>query len=78
VTVALRSGLMPLVLLGLAWLAGVRIPGVFLLLAAMPVAFYTMVVAAVFDLDRGLARLLVAVSTPAVIAGVLLWRLAAG
>ena len=37
-----------------------------------------MVVAAVFDLDRGLARLLVAVSTPAVIAGVLLWRLAAG
>jgi predicted permease len=77
VTVALRSGLMPLVLLLVAWLAGVRIPGVFLLLAAMPVAFYTMVVAAVFDLDRGLARLLVAVSTPAVIAGVLLWQLAA-
>ena len=78
VTVALRSGLMPLVLLGLAWLAGVRVPGVFLLLAAMPVAFYTMVVAAVFDLDRGLARLLVAVSTPAVIIGVILWQLAVG
>jgi predicted permease len=78
VTVALRSGLMPLVLLLLGWLAGVDIPGVFLLLAAMPVAFYTMVVAAVFDLDRGLARLLVAVSTPAVIAGVLLWQMAAG
>ena len=40
----------------------------------MPVAFYAMVVAAVFDMDRQLARLLVAVSTPAVIAGVLLWQ----
>jgi hypothetical protein len=44
----------------------------------MPVAFCTMVVAAVFDLDRGLARLLVAVSKPAVIAGILTWQLAAG
>jgi len=77
VTVALRSGLMPLLLLLLAWLLGVHIPGVFLLLAAMPVEFYTMVVSAVFDLDRGLARLLVAVSTPAVIAGVLIWQFAA-
>jgi predicted permease len=77
-TVVLRSALMPLVLLALGWLVGVRVPGVFLLLAAMPVAFYTMVVAAVFDLDRGLARLLVAVSTPVIIAGFLLWQLAAG
>jgi len=77
VTIALRSGLMPLLLLLLARLLGVHIPGVFLLLAAMPVAFYTMVVSAVFDLDRGLARLLVAVSTPAVIAGVLIWQFAA-
>jgi predicted permease len=75
VTVALRSGLMPLVLLVLAWLSGVDVPGVFLLLAAMPVAFYTMVVSAVFDLDKEFARLLVAVSTPLVIAGVLLWQL---
>jgi hypothetical protein len=37
-----------------------------------------MVVAAVFDLDRGLARLLVAVSTPVIIAGFLLWQVAAG
>jgi len=78
VTVVLRAALMPLVLLTLGWLVGVRVPGVFLLLAAMPVAFYTMVVAAVFDLDRGLARLLVAVSTPVIIAGFLLWQLAAG
>jgi predicted permease len=48
------------------------------LLAAMPVAFYTMVVSAVFDLDKELARLLVAVSTPLVVAGVLLWQLVAG
>jgi len=50
---------------------------VFLLLAAMPVAFNTLVVAAVFDLDRELARLLVAVSTPLVIGGFLIWQLAA-
>jgi len=56
----------------------INIPGVFLLLAAMPVAFNTLVVSAVFDLDRELARLLVAVSTPLVIAGVLIWQLAAG
>jgi predicted permease len=78
VTVVLRSALMPLALLAIGWLAGIHIPGVFLLLAAMPVAFYTMVVSAVFDLDRELARLLVAVSTPAVIAGVVIWQLAAG
>jgi predicted permease len=52
----------------------VHIPGVFVLLAAMPVAFYTMVVAAVFDQDRELARLLVAVSTVLVIAGVVVWQ----
>ena len=73
----LRFGLMPLVLLVLAWLAGVSVPGVFLLLAAMPVAFYAMIVSAVFDLDKELARLLVAVSTPLAIAGVLLWQLLA-
>jgi predicted permease len=78
VTVVLRSAVMPLVLLAIGWVAGIRIPGVFLLLAAMPVAFYTMVVSAVFDMERELSRLLVAVSTPAVIAGVLVWQLAAG
>ena len=78
VTIALRCGLMALTLLALGWLFGVRIPGVFLLLAAMPVAFNTLVVAAVFDLDRELARLLVAVSTPLVIGGVLIWQLTAG
>jgi len=35
-----------------------------------------MVVAAVFDLDAELARLLIAVSTPLVLAGVLVWRMA--
>ena len=72
----LRCGLAPLILFAMGWLAGVHIPGVFLLLAAMPVAFNTMVVAAVFDLDAELARLLIAVSTPLVIAGVLVWRMA--
>jgi predicted permease len=78
VTIALRCGLMAVTLLALGWLFGVKIPGVFLLLAAMPVAFNTLVLAAVFDLDRELARLLVAVSTPLVIGGVLIWQLTAG
>jgi len=76
VTLVLRCGLAPLILFAMGWLAGVHIPGVFLLLAAMPVAFNTMVVAAVFDLDAELARLLIAVSTPLVLAGVLVWRMA--
>ncbi len=77
VTIVLRCGLLPVLLLALGWVTGVPIPGVFLLLAAMPVAFNTLVVSAVFDLDRELARLLVAVSTPLVIAAVLIWQLAA-
>jgi predicted permease len=77
VTMVLRCGLLPVLLLTLGWVTGIPIPGVFLLLAAMPVAFNTLVVSAVFDLDRELARLLVAVSTPAVIAAVLIWQLAA-
>lgn len=78
VTIVLRTALMPVCLLGLGRLTGVHIPGVFVLLAAMPVAFYTMVVAAVFDQDRELARLLVAVSTPVAIIGVLVWQTFAG
>jgi predicted permease len=76
VTIVFRCGLLATVLLALGWLFGVHIPGVFLLLAVMPVAFNTMVVSAVFDLDRELARLLVAVSTPLVIAAVFIWQLA--
>jgi predicted permease len=78
VTVVLRSSVGPLLLLAAGWITGMHIPGVFLLLAAMPVAFYTMVVSAVFDMERELARLLVAVSTVLVIAGVVIWQFAAG
>jgi predicted permease len=78
VTIVLRSSLGPLLLVLIGWVAGIHIPGVFLLLAAMPVAFYTMVVSAVFDMERELARLLVAVSTVLVVAGVLVWQLIAG
>ena len=78
VTVVLRSSVGPLLLLAAGWITGVHIPGVFLLLAAMPVAFYTMVVSAVFDMERELARLLVAVSTVLVIAGVVIWQALAG
>jgi predicted permease len=78
VTVVLRSSVAPLLLLALGWVAGIHIPGVFLLLAAMPVAFYTMVVSAVFDMDREAARLLVAVSTVLVVTGVVVWQVVAG
>jgi predicted permease len=77
-TVVLRSAVAPLLLLLAGWLLGIQIPGVFLLMAAMPVAFYTMVVSAVFDMDRELARLLVVVSTVLVIAGVVIWWVIAG
>jgi predicted permease len=73
-TLALRCGAAPLALLGLGWVTGVEIPGPFLLLAATPVAFHTIVLARVYDLDGALLRLLVAVSTPAVIATVLVWQ----
>lgn len=78
VTVVLRSSLGPLLLLAFGWASGIHIPGVFLLLAAMPVAFYTMVVSAVFDMERELARLLVVVSTVLVVAGVVVWQTVAG
>jgi predicted permease len=78
VTVVLRSAVGPVLLLLAGWATGIHIPGVFLLLAAMPVAFYTMVVSAVFDMERELARLLVVVSTVLVIAGVVAWQLVAG
>lgn len=74
VTLVLRCAVAPLILLGLGLVTGIHIPGVFLLLAAMPVAFNTMVVSAVFDLDTALARLLIAVSTPVVVAAVLVWH----
>lgn len=74
-TIALRCVAAPLVLFTLAQLAGITLPGVFVLLAAMPVAFNTLIVARVYDLDSELARLLIVVSTPLVIGVVLLWQL---
>ncbi len=71
---AFRFGAAPLTLLVLGRLAGVEIPGVFLLLAACPVAFHTMVLARVYNLDAPLQRLLIAVSTPALVGAVLLWH----
>jgi predicted permease len=73
-TLAVRCGAGPLALLGLGRITGVEIPGAFLLLAATPVAFHTIVLARVYALDGALLRLLVAISTPAVIAAVLLWQ----
>ena len=74
-TITLRCGAAPLVLYLLGLVTGVNIPAVFLLLAAMPVAFNTMVLARVCDLEAGLARLLIVVSTFLVIVGVLVWQI---
>jgi len=71
-SLVLRCGAAPLVLVALSRLTGVDVPGPFLLLAAAPVAFHTIVLARVYALDGALLRLLVVVSTPAVIAAVLL------
>ncbi len=70
----LRLAVAPLTLHALGRLAGIDVPGAFLLLAATPVAFHTIVLARVYALDGALLRLLVVVSTPAVIAAVLLWH----
>ncbi|HVF78616.1 MAG TPA: AEC family transporter [Solirubrobacteraceae bacterium] len=55
VVVALRIGLAPLLLLGLAAAAAVDMPDAYLMQAAMPVGVNTLVVAHAYDLDRGLA-----------------------
>lgn len=75
VTLALRCGAAPLVLFTLGKITGVDVPAVYLLLAAMPVAFNTLIISRVFDLNTELARLLIVVSTPLVIGGVLLWQM---
>ncbi len=74
ITIFLRCAAAPLLLFTAGRLAGVAIPPVHLLLAGMPVAFNTLIVARVFDLDTKLARLLILVSTPLIIGGILLWR----
>ena len=69
-----RFAVGPAALYAVGRLAGIEIPGVFLLLAACPVAFHTMVLARVYHLDAPLQRLLIAVSTPALVGAVLLWQ----
>ncbi len=70
-TLVLRCMAAPAILLAAAVIAGVSMPPVFLLLAATPVAFHTMVLARVYALDLPLQRLLILVSTSIVIAVVL-------
>ena len=64
IVVALRIGLAPLLLLGLAAaITAVDVPDAYLVQAAMPVAVNTLVVAHAYDLDRGLAAAAFAWST---------------
>ncbi len=63
VVVALRIGLAPLLLLGLAAATAVAVPDAYLMQAAMPVGVNTLVVAHAYDLDRGLAAAAFAWST---------------
>lgn len=74
VTIGIRCGVGPLVLFTLSAVLGVSVPPVYLLLAAMPVAFMTLALTRVYDLDAEFSRLLIAVSTPLVIAGALVWH----
>jgi predicted permease len=70
----LRHAVAPLVLVGAGAALGVDVPGVFVLGAALPVAFHLVTLAAVFDVRPDLVRLLVVVSTvgavTAIVAGV--------
>jgi predicted permease len=75
-TLLMRCAVAPLMLYLTGRLTGVVVPPVFLLLAATPVAFHTMVLARVYALDLGLQRLLILVSTPAVIVAVVIWHAA--
>jgi predicted permease len=75
-TLLMRCGVAPLALYLTGRLAGVPVPPVFLLLAATPVAFHTMVLARVYALNLDLQRLLILVSTPAVIVAVVVWHAA--
>jgi len=60
----------PLCLLAAAAALGVRVPGAFYLLAAMPSAFHLLVLARVYDVRPRLMRLLVVGSTVPAITGV--------
>ncbi len=73
-TLALRCGAAPLVLFAVGAATGVSVPPVYLLLAAMPVALNSLIIARVFHLDTHLARLVIVVSTPLVIGAVLVWQ----
>jgi predicted permease len=73
-TLLMRCGVAPLTLYLTGRLTGVGVPSVFLLLAATPVAFHTMVLARVYALNLGLQRLLILVSTPTVIVAVVAWH----
>ena len=70
VVVALRIVVAPLLLLGLATLAG-GVPDAYLLQAAMPVGINTLVVAHAYDLDAGLAAAALAWSTALTLAAAL-------
>jgi len=70
-TLTLRCAGSPLLLFALSRVAGVHMPGVWLLLAATPVAFNPIILARVYDLDSAMLRLVVAVSTPLWIVAVL-------
>ncbi len=72
IVVALRLLVAPLLMLGLATAAGLRLPDAYLLQAAMPVGVNTLVVAHAYDLDRGLAAAALAWSTALALAAGLL------
>ncbi|MEO6867993.1 MAG: AEC family transporter [Gaiellales bacterium] len=63
----------PALLWGIAHLVGVQVPGAIYLVAAMPTAFHTVVIARVFNVQPALVRLGVVISTVAMLAVTLTW-----
>jgi predicted permease len=74
----IRHAVAPLMLYVLGILAGIPVPGVFLLAAAAPCAFHTLTLAQVFGVRPDLLRLVIAVSTfgatAVILAGIALTR----
>ena len=66
--VAVRIVAAPVLVLGVAWLAGVEVPHALLLCAALPTAFMTIVIARLHDLEVEIVRLGLVISTFLVVA----------
>jgi predicted permease len=65
--VVVRTMVAPMLVLLVAWVSGVDVPGSLLLIAAMPTAFHALIIGRVNGLDANVLRLAIVISSPLVI-----------